>query len=79
MEVDKSFDPGDVGLLGAAAVAAQAREAADMVQKFRHEVVPLTGVEERGYFDRGHGGRGYKSCIGEGRAGVECEGVARGL
>lgn len=26
-----------------------------------------------------HGGRGYKSCIGEGRAGVECEGVARGL
>ena len=73
MEADVSSDPEDVSLLGAVAVAAQAREPADAVQEFRRDLYPLTGVEERWYCDRGQVGGGGKRCKETVRAGVECE------
>lgn len=74
-----TLDPEDVCLFGVAAVVSEAREAADTVQLFRHELVSLTGVEEWGYCDRG-AQRREKWCIEAGRGGLECRrGRPRGL
>lgn len=75
MEADVALDPEDVSLFGAAAVAAQAGEPADAVEQFRHEFNPRTGMEERRYYDRGHGGWGKNSVKKSGEVGLEC--VAR--